>query len=81
MNKWLQEVVTALELEEIAPSLGESDLTAILDGARHAAHEVERPAAPITTYLMGMAVARGGDLADISRTIDSLAKSWAEKRS
>ena len=69
MNKWLQEVVTALELEEIAPSLGESDLTAILDVARHAAHEVERPAAPITTYLMGMAVARGGDLADISRTI------------
>jgi len=81
MNKWLQEVVTALELEEIAPSLGESDLTAILDVARHAAHEVERPAAPITTYLMGMVVARGGDLADISRTIESLAKSWAEKRS
>jgi hypothetical protein len=81
MNEWLQEVVTALELKENAPSLGESDLTAILDGARNAAHEVERPAAPITTYLMGMAVARGGDLAEISRTVESLAKSWAEKSS
>ncbi len=79
MNEWLQEVITALDLDEIAPSLSESDLQAILDGARHAAHEVERPAAPVTTYLMGMAVARGGDIQEISNTIESLAKAWAEK--
>ncbi len=79
MNEWLQEVITALDLDESAPSLSESDLQAILDVARHAAHEVERPAAPVTTYLMGMAVARGGDLKEISNTIESLAKSWAEK--
>lgn len=79
MNQWLQEVITALDLTETAPRLSDSDLTAILDGARHAAHEVERPAAPVTTYLMGMAVARGGDLAEISHTIEILARSWAEK--
>ncbi len=79
MNEWVQEVISALGLGEMTPSVSESDLTAILDGARHAAHGVERPAAPVTTYLMGMAVARGGDLQEISRTIEGLAKAWAEK--
>jgi hypothetical protein len=61
--------------------VSDSDLKAILDGARHAAHQVERPAAPVTTYLMGMAVARGGDLQEISDTIEALAKTWAQKDS
>jgi hypothetical protein len=79
MNEWLKEVITTLHLGDIAPSVSESDLAAILDGARHAAHEVERPAAPVTTYLMGMAVARGGDIHEISHKIEELAKAWAEK--
>ncbi|MCH9677558.1 MAG: hypothetical protein K0U30_08090 [Actinomycetia bacterium] len=79
MKDWLQEVITALDLDEVAPHVSDADLAAILDGARHAAHEVERPAAPVTTYLMGMAVARGGNIQEISTTIEDLAKSWAEK--
>lgn len=79
MNEWLQEVINALNLGEVTEGVSESDLKAILDGARYAAHEVERPAAPVTTYLMGMAVARGGNLQEISDTIEALAKAWAEK--
>lgn len=79
MNEWLQEVISALDLGEVTTTVTESDLEAILDGARHAAHEIERPAAPVTTYLMGMAVARGGNLQEISDTIEALAKAWAEK--
>lgn len=79
MNEWLQEVISALDLGEVTTTVTESDLGAILDGARHAAHEIERPAAPVTTYLMGMAVARGGNLQEISDTIEALAKAWAEK--
>lgn len=79
MNEWLQEVITVLDLGGVTAGVSESDLKAILDGARYAAHEVERPAAPVTTYLMGMAVARGGDLQEISATIETLAKAWAEK--
>ncbi len=62
-------MISALDLTEIAPNISESDLQAILDGARHAAHEVERPAAPVTTYLMGMAVAReiAYSLTDVGR--------------
>jgi len=46
MKEWLQEVITALDLDEVAAHVSDADLAAILDGARHAAHEVERPAAP-----------------------------------
>jgi hypothetical protein len=81
MNEWLQEVIKALNLGEVTQNVSDSDLKAILDGARHAAHQVERPAAPVTTYLMGMAVARGGDLQEISDTIEALAKTWAQKDS
>jgi hypothetical protein len=28
---------------------------------------------------MGMAVARGGDIQEVSRTIENLAKAWTEK--
>lgn len=34
----------------------------LLDLARDAAHEVERPAAPLTTFLIGVAVGRGASL-------------------
>lgn len=79
MNEWVQEVIKVLNLGEVAENVSESDLKAILDGARHAAHQVERPAAPVTTYLMGMAVARGGDIQEISHTIEALAKTWVQK--
>jgi hypothetical protein len=79
MNEWLREVIRVLDLGEVTLDIGESELKAILDGARYAAHEVERPAAPVTTYLMGMAVARGGDLQEISETIEALAQAWSEK--
>ena len=35
------------------------DLDLLLDVARDVAHGVERRAAPVTTYLLGMAVGRG----------------------
>ncbi|HZD71377.1 MAG TPA: DUF6457 domain-containing protein, partial [Actinomycetes bacterium] len=40
-----------------APSVGEGEIEAVLELARVAAHASERRAAPVTTYLIGMAVA------------------------
>ena len=57
-------------IAEIAPELGISpadiDIALILDLARDAAHNVARPAAPLTTFLVGLAAGlRGGSLAAI----------------
>jgi hypothetical protein len=52
------------------------DADAILDAARDAAHATERKAAPITTYLMGVAAAQGANPQEIAAKIEKLAKSW-----
>lgn len=64
------------------------DLKLVLDLARDAAHAVERPAAPITTYLLGIAAAQrsasGGvqaaDVQAVSAQLTRLAQQWAAER-
>lgn len=52
------------------------DIHLVLDVARDAAHAVERPAAPLTTFLLGYAAAqRGGsetDVTDVAAVITRL---------
>ena len=58
--------------------LGSADTRAVLDLSRDAAHGVARPAAPLTAYLVGMAVGRGLLLSDASERVCALAARWAE---
>ncbi|SCK16281.1 DUF6457 domain-containing protein [Streptomyces sp. WMMB 322] len=59
------------------------DTAALLDLARDAAHGVARPAAPLTTFLVGYAAARrGGSPEDIAEALEKaarLAARWAEE--
>lgn len=71
MDQWLAVVREALGLEV------DVDIDSVLDVARDAAHNVERPAAPLTTFLLGAAVARGADPAAAAATISRLAGEWA----
>lgn len=66
-------------IEAVQKELGISvsfDTDAILDAARDAAHTIERKAAPVTTYLMGVAAAQGLNPQEIAAKIEKLAKSW-----
>ncbi len=72
MDTWVEAVRVELDLDTPV------DVPAILDVAKVAAHTVERPAAPITTYLLGVAVGRGMDAREAARRIDSLATDWAQ---
>jgi hypothetical protein len=58
--------------------LGPSDVPTdmVLDLARDVAHGVVRPGAPVTAYLMGLAVGRGADAADVADRLSELALSW-----
>ena len=75
LHDWIDELCDALDVET------EVDEGLILDLARVAAHSVEKPAAPITTYLLGYAAAqRGGDIDDVERLAaraQILAEKWA----
>lgn len=55
LGDWLAEAATALDLD---PSV--VDVGAVLDLARDCAHDVARPAAPLTTFLAGLAAGRAG---------------------
>lgn len=70
MDEWIDAVRTELGIDT------DVDVDAILDVARVAAHGVARPAAPVTTFLLGFAVARGADLSDAQRRLDALADGW-----
>ena len=49
---------------------------AVLDLAKDVAHGVVRPGAPVTAYLMGVAVGRGADPAVVAERLGKLALSW-----
>ena len=66
-------------LTTLSAELGTSDVTMddaavriLLDLARDSAHEVERVAAPLTTYLVGIAVGRGASLGTSAATATTL---------
>ncbi|GLI27188.1 hypothetical protein ARHIZOSPH14_14300 [Agromyces rhizosphaerae] len=67
LDRWWTELSAALGVED-APG----DIADLLSLAGDAAHRVVRPAAPLTTFLVGYAAARaGGDDAALRRAIDT----------
>jgi len=54
------------------------DQKTVLNLARVAAHTVDRPAAPLTTYLLGVAVGRGAPLAETAAKAQQLARGWQD---
>ena len=65
LDGWVVELCTALGLD---PSV--VDRGALLDLARDAAHTVARPAAPLTTFVAGLAAGtRGGSATDIADAV------------
>jgi hypothetical protein len=77
LDDWVAEVERALELP------GGLDRDLVLDIARDVAHGVARPAAPLTTFLVGLAAGRaGGDpaaVAQAAREVTDLAGQWAAR--
>lgn len=55
MEEFIEKVRSLLGPD--APKIEEGEIEAVLELARVAAHSAERRVAPITTYLIGMAVA------------------------
>ncbi|GAA3725556.1 DUF6457 domain-containing protein [Salinactinospora qingdaonensis] len=72
LTEWAQRVCAELELTD--QRVGSADVDRILDLAKDAAHSVARPAAPLTTYLVGIAVGRGADPERAAALVAELAR-------
>ena len=51
----------------------------VLNLARVAAHRVDRPAAPLTAFLLGIAVGQGQPLPESARQLQHLAQAWPQE--
>jgi hypothetical protein len=71
LDAWLAAASAELGLQP-----GDVHAKVVLDVARDVAHQVLRPGAPVTAYLMGVAVGRGSDPADVAARISDLARNW-----
>ncbi|MFB9840358.1 DUF6457 domain-containing protein [Actinoallomurus acaciae] len=71
LDEWIRAACAELGID---PADVHRDL--ILDVARDVAHGVARPAAPLTAYLMGLAVGRGAPVRDAAARLTEMAESW-----
>jgi hypothetical protein len=69
LEDWIAAVRAELDVDPV-------DTTLVLDLARDVAHGVARPAAPLTAYLLGLAVGRGADARQAAAAVTALANSW-----
>jgi hypothetical protein len=73
LTEWTNQLASALGIDP------ELEVDAILDLARDAAHTIDRPAAPLTTFLVGYAAgARGGKPHDLEDCLDIATELVAE---
>lgn len=85
LDEWL--VVAA---EELGLDPGDVSIKIVLDVAKHVAHGVARPAAPLSTFLMGLALGRAsaesaelepGELKRLADLLSARAARWEAERS
>jgi hypothetical protein len=75
-DPWIAEVCDLLDLDRSVV-----DAAAVLDLARDVAHGVARPAAPLTTFLLGVAAGRAGADREELRAIAVRIAEHVERRS
>ncbi|MEU4476592.1 DUF6457 domain-containing protein [Micromonospora sp. NPDC023966] len=71
MDDWVTAACAELGLDP-----AEVSVPTVLDLAKDVAHQVLRPGAPVTAYLLGVAVGRGADPAAAAARLSALAGSW-----
>ncbi len=75
VERWVAALSAELSIE-----IDDLDVQALLDVARDAAHSVVRPAAPLSTFLIGYAAgkrgAAGNDISDECAKASGLADAW-----
>jgi hypothetical protein len=71
IDRWVMAVA-----EELGVTPNPADTRTILEMTKDVAHNVDRPAAPVTAYLIGIAVGQGKPLPQAAKCIHDLADSW-----
>ena len=73
LDRWIDAACGELGIDRASV-----DERVILDLARDAAHRVDRPAAPVTTFLAGVAVGNGHSMSDVASLLTALTERWQD---
>ena len=76
LDAWLRALSAEIGTTDV--DLSNDAIHTLLDLARDSAHEVERVAAPLTTFLVGVAVGRGEQLGSVAARATALALKQTE---
>jgi hypothetical protein len=76
LDEWVRDLSDALGVDAAA-----TDVPLLLDVARDAAHGIARPAAPLTTFLVGLAAGQRGGGADAVASAASIAQRLVQAQS
>ncbi|SCE75787.1 hypothetical protein GA0074696_0663 [Micromonospora purpureochromogenes] len=71
MDDWVMAACAELGLDP-----AEVPVPTVLDLAKDVAHQVLRPGAPVSAYLLGVAVGRGADPTGAAARLSALAATW-----
>ncbi|QGN46219.1 DUF6457 domain-containing protein [Micromonospora sp. WMMD558] len=71
MDEWVTAACAELGLDP-----AKVPVPTVLDLAKDVAHQVLRPGAPVTAYLLGLAVGAGADPAGAAARLRDLAANW-----
>jgi len=73
LDSWLARCATGLEINDVP--LSDDTIGTLLDVARDSAHQVARVSAPLTTFLVGVAVGRGARVDAVAAKATALLQS------
>jgi len=76
LDEWVRDLSDALGVNAAG-----TDVPLLLDVARDAAHGIARPAAPLTTFLVGLAAGRRGGGADAVTSAAGIAQRLVQAQS
>ncbi|WP_420111663.1 DUF6457 domain-containing protein [Pseudactinotalea sp.] len=75
IQDWIEHLCTTLDVDSSAV-----ELRALLDMTRDVAHHVDRPAAPVSAFIVGLAAAREGGMREAvlaaSERAATAARTW-----
>ncbi|MGH3719788.1 MAG: DUF6457 domain-containing protein [Pseudonocardiaceae bacterium] len=82
LTEWVERVCRELDISDaVSPAAMQSR---VLDMSRDVAHDVARPAAPLTAYLLGLAAGRTSDpettAEELAPRVCRLAQRWADEQ-
>jgi hypothetical protein len=71
LQAWVAALAAELEVDPAEVPTG-----SVLNVAKDVAHGVVRPGAPVSAYVMGLAVGRGADPSEVAAKVSALAQGW-----